>query len=330
MHPRLTVGIVTPATPETNNGNWRTAVRWARMLAPQFRTRVLQTWRGEPVDLLIALHARRSAASIAAWAAARDAHRAGPLIVALTGTDLYRDIHHDQSAQRSLQHADALIVLQENGADALPAALRTRTSVIYQSGGRRATLPKTSVRLRALMVGHLRDEKSPQTYFAAARLLRDRNDIVLDHIGAALNADLEREARAAMAECPAYHWLGALPHRETLRRIQRAHVLVHPSRMEGGAHVILEAIRSGTPVLASDIPGNVGMLGRDYAGYFPVGDAAALRNLLVRCRDEPAWLAELARAGRQRAPRFEPAEEQRRLRRMVAQCLQHRMEGNVS
>ncbi len=330
MHRPPTVGIVTPATPEANNGNWRTAVRWARMLAPQFRAQILQSWRGEPVDLLIALHARRSAASIAAWAAARDAHRAGPLIVALTGTDLYRDIHHDESAQCSLQRADALIVLQECGADALPAALRARTSVIYPSGEKRATLPKTSVRLRALMVGHLRDEKSPQTYFSAARLLRERHDILLDHIGAALDTDLEREARATMAECPAYRWLGALSHRETLRRIQRAHVLVHPSRMEGGAHVILEAIRSGTPVLASDIPGNVGMLGRDYAGYFPVGDAATLRNMLVRCRDEPEWLAERTREGLLRASRFEPDEERRRLRSLAAKCLQHRMEGNVS
>ena len=46
--------------------------------------------------------------------------------------------------------------------------------------------------------------------------------------------------------------------------------------MEGGAHVILEAVQSGTAVLASRIDGNVGMLGPAHEGYFEVGDDAGL------------------------------------------------------
>jgi glycosyltransferase involved in cell wall biosynthesis len=65
-----------------------------------------------------------------------------------------------------------------------------------------------------------------------------------------------------MQRIPNYRWLGALPHESTRRRIQAAHVLVHSSRMEGGAHVVIEAVTSGTPVLASRIPGNLGLLGR--------------------------------------------------------------------
>ena len=87
-----------------------------------------------------------------------------------------------------------------------------------------------------------------------------------------------------MAQCAHYHWRGGLPMKRPCRPIAQAHVLVHTSR-EGGAHAILEAVCSGTPVLASRIPGNVGMLGLNYDGYFALGDAAGLAQLLLRCRD---------------------------------------------
>ena len=253
-----TIAIVTPALANANNGNWQTARRWARMLSAAYRTQIMTQWMGQPADLMIALHARRSADSIGAWS--RQLVRA-PLAVVLTGTDLYRDIASDASAKASLQLADRLVVLQELGPRMLPAALRSKAQVIFQSTGARRTLPKTPIRLRALMVGHLRSEKSPETLFKAARILAERDDILLDHIGAPLDEALAAEAKATMADCPRYRWLGALSHAQTLKRIQRAHVLVHASRMEGGAHVVLEAVRSGTPVLASRIDGNVGMLG---------------------------------------------------------------------
>jgi glycosyltransferase involved in cell wall biosynthesis len=175
-------------------------------------------------------------------------------------------------------------------------------------------------------VGHLRDEKDPRTAFAAMRLLAAREDIALDHIGDALDETLADEARALMAEQPRYRWLGALPHGPTLRRIQRAHVLVHPSVMEGGAHVVMEAIRSGTPVLASRISGNVGMLGRDYQGYFEPGDAAGLAALLRQQRDDPAMLRGLRAQCNQRSPLFEPAREQATLKNVIASLLETSLE----
>jgi putative glycosyltransferase (TIGR04348 family) len=311
------VGIVTPASKAQNNGNWQTAWRWSRMLARSYAVQVLGEWRGEPLDALIALHARRSAASIAAW------HQAGrgPLVVVLTGTDLYRDIAVDASAQGSLVMADRLIVLQELGARRLPAAVRARCTVCFQSCAHRKSLPKTGRHLRALMVGHLRGEKSPDTYFEAARRLQSRTDILLDHIGGPLDAALGAAAQALMRSQPAYRWLGALDHATTLRHIQRAHVLVHASKMEGGAHVVAEAVRGGTPVLASRIDGNVGMLGADYAGYFEWNDAAGLAALLQRARDEPDMLPTLARQCAQRAELFTPERERATLLRLMNELL---------
>jgi putative glycosyltransferase (TIGR04348 family) len=320
------ITIVTPALAAANNGNWQTARRWARMLSRDYRTQIVTHWNGRPADLMIALHARRSAESIAAWAG--QLVRA-PLVVTLTGTDLYRDIATDPQAQRSLQLADRLIVLQELAPRTLPAALREKAVVVFQSGARRQLLPKTGRHLRALMVGHLRSEKSPETWFKAARILAEREDILLDHIGAPLDESLAEAARATAADCPRYRWLGALSHAQTLKRIQRAHVLVHASRLEGGAHVVLEAVRSGTPVLASRIDGNVGMLGADYQGYFRWGNAAQLAALLVQCRDGMAasdggLLGRLAGQCAARSPLFEPEREAALLRDLVRALLRQR------
>jgi putative glycosyltransferase (TIGR04348 family) len=274
-------------------------------------------------NAMVALHARRSAASMMAWAQRRggasDLQPVPGLAVVLTGTDLYRDIQTDPQAQRSLQWAQRLVVLQALGLAALPAALQPRARVIFQSTPARQSLPKSARFLRAVMVGHLREEKSPQTLFAAARLLAPQEPIHIDHIGASLDPALAARAQATAAACPGYRWLGALPHEATRRRIQRAHVLVHTSRMEGGAHVVMEAVRSGTPVLASRIDGNVGMLGVDYAGYFDWDHAEQLVALLRRCHHDPAFFTQLQAQCAARAPLFALETERLAVQQLVTE-----------
>jgi len=285
-----------------------------------------QAWSGEPFDVMLALHARHSAESIARWPRVLGANAVAPgLGVVLTGTDLYRDIQTDATAQASLAYAQHLVVLQECAPDALPAEVRSKARVIFQSVSPWQTVTKPQQHLRAVMVGHLRDEKSPQTLFAAARLLKDHPGICIDHIGNALDAELGSQAQDCAAECPGYRWLGGMPHDTTRRRIQRAHVLVHTSRMEGGAHVLMEAICSGTPVLASKIAGNVGMLGPDYAGYFEHGNAQQLADFLVRLRIEQTSAGGLYRLLQTqcalRAPLFAPAAEKAALTALARDLL---------
>jgi len=289
------------------------------MLKSHYRVELVERWNETPANAIVALHARRSADSIERWS---QQHPHRPSVVVLTGTDLYRDIHADPSAQRSLALADRLVVLHERAVDDLPAQFRHKAVACFQSTSTRKPLPRTRQHLRAVMVGHLRDEKAPQTYFAAARRLKARHDILLDHVGAALDPALGAEALAVQASCPHYRWLGALPHQSVRRRIQRAHVLVHPSRMEGGAHVVMEAIRSGTPVIASRISGNVGMLGLDYAGYFEPDDASGLATLLERCRDDAAILENLGLQCARRAHLFEPARERATLLSLLDELLE--------
>ena len=320
----LRIVIVSPVLADANNGNWQTAQRWRTLLAPH-DVRIVKQWPDAeaqsalPDQVMLALHARRSAASVAAWAE-RQAADARGLAVVLTGTDLYRDIQSDPAARQSLALASQLVVLQANGPAALPAELQAKTRVIFQSSAALPTVnkPLVQTQLRAVMVGHLRAEKSPQTLFTAARLLQAEPTLFIDHIGEALDPALGQAAQATAAACPNYRWLGTQPHKATRRHIQRAHVLVHTSLMEGGAHVVMEAVLSGTPVLASRIPGNVGMLGDDYAGYFEPGDADGLAQLLRHCRHAgDDWLAQLRVQCALRAPLFNPESERAALHQLV-------------
>lgn len=316
---KLRVVIVSPALADANNGNWQTARRWQQLLSAH-SARIVRQWPDEQSghdDVMLALHARRSAGSVQAW---HDKHGQRGLGVVLTGTDLYRDIRHDPLAQQSLSLAHSLVVLQALGVKALPPAHQSKARVIFQSTGTRQTLPKTSRHVRAVMVGHLREEKDPLTLMAAAHLLPEGAGVFIDHIGAALDPALGQAAQATQVACPHYRWLGAVPHAPTLQRIQRAHLLVHCSRMEGGAHVLMEAMCSGTPVLASRIDGNVGLLGEDYAGLFEPGKAQALADLLLACRSPQTGHALVAHLQHQcalRAPLFEPSAERAALHRWV-------------
>jgi putative glycosyltransferase (TIGR04348 family) len=321
---RPIVAIITPYGAAANNGNWRTASRWAHWLRERYRVRLLPAWCGEPVDALIALHARRSAPSIAAYS---QAHSDRPCIVVLTGTDLYRDIRRDESARRSLARATQLVVLNEMGRARVPQRWRAKATVILQSAPALPPLPRPVRRFRAIVVGHLRAEKEPLTAMRAAEQLAACEQpaaampIEIVHIGNALDAGIAAQARATTAHCPRYRWLGGRPHGATRRAIRGAHVLLQPSLMEGGAQAVIEAIMGGTPVIASRIDGNVGLLGRDYPGYFPVGNVAACARLLQRAAREQSFYARLVRAARQRAARFAPGKERTAVLRLTASAL---------
>jgi putative glycosyltransferase (TIGR04348 family) len=317
--PRLC--IVSPALADANNGNWRTASRWGRYLSALAQVDITSSWQGQPVDALIALHARRSAASIARFAAACPGQ---PLVVVLTGTDLYHDLPAaDEDAVRSLQCASAVVVLQTEALHALPGTARAKAHVIVQSAPRRVCRDKALRSVDMVAVGHLRAEKDPITLMHAARLLPPGSPLRVLHIGGALDEALGRAAEVTMAACSRYRWLGPLPALTARRWIARSRALVHMSRLEGGANVVVEAVRSEVPVLASRIDGNVGLLGRAYEGYFAPGDAAGLAALMQRFVDDARFAARLAAYCSALAPRFAPEAEAAAVRELVGGLLTH-------
>jgi putative glycosyltransferase (TIGR04348 family) len=313
------VYIVSPALAAANNGNWQTAQRWQRFLAPLAEVEIGLDWQGGPADALIALHARRSAASIARFAQTRPGR---PLALVLTGTDLYRDLANDDpDARHSLECASHVVVLQDEALNMLPPAVQAKARIIVQSASRPRPYSDRGSAFDFVAVGHLRAEKDPLTLMRAARRLPPATALRVLHIGDALDEALASEARRTMADVPAYQWVGGLPHADTRRRIAQARALVHMSRMEGGANVVIEAVRSMVPVLASRIDGNVGLLGRDYAGYFALGDDAALASLMLRFAADAPFAQGLAAQCAALEPRFAPSAEAAAVRRLLTQML---------
>jgi putative glycosyltransferase (TIGR04348 family) len=314
--------IVTPARAGSRTGNLHTATRWAAMLrGTGHRVAVRTEWRGERCDLLVALHAKRSHASVLRY---RAAHPRGKLAVVLTGTDLYRDLPASVEARRSLELAERIIVLQDAAPRRLAPRLRRKTRVVFQSANPSLRHAPPPGGLRVAVIGHLREEKDP--FRAAAALARVPADagVQVVQLGAALAPGMDDAARRWMAREPRYRWIGSVAHARALAWLAKSHLLVVSSKMEGGANVIAEAARIGTPVLASRVPGNVGMLGRDYPGYFPFGDERALAKLLRRAASDAHYRPRLRRALRKRRRLFAPAAERAALRRALAPLLRPR------
>ena len=279
---------------------------------------VADRWDNSAADCLIALHARRSADSIHSFAAT---HPGRPLIVVLTGTDLYRDIRTDRPAQRSLGLATRLVVLNELGARRLPARLRPKTSVILQSAPALSHARHSTRTFIIAVVGHLRAEKDPALVWNLLAQVDPHLPLRVLHAGAALDAGLGREAAATAQSDKRYVWLGDTTRAQARQLMRRAHVLLHPSVMEGGAQAVIEAITAHTPVIASRIDGNTGLLGRAYPALFDVGDAAGAARLVERAAREPDYLRMLTRACARRATLFTPAREAAALNRLVHNAL---------
>ncbi len=280
------------------------------------RVSIQVDWDGAATDLMLALHARRSHASMRNYAMC---YPGQPLILALTGTDLYRDIRSDAEAQASLQLATRMIVLQEMGLAKLAPALRRKTRVVYQSAPQVKRLPPLTSCFEVVVSGHLRDEKDPFRAVAALAYLPDASRIRVTHIGGAMSAEMAQQARIWMAGEKRYRWLGEVTHGTALRLLARSRLMVISSRMEGGANVVSEALANSVPVIASRIAGNVGMLGRDYAGYYPLEDQRALARLLLRAETDNTYYRKLAAQCRARKPLVTHASERNALQRVLAE-----------
>ena len=304
----MKICLITPAPTYSRKGNRVTALRWARILRElDHRVVIAEEYQGERCDVLVALHARRSHASIVRF---HHEHPELPLILALTGTDLYGDIHTDASAQESLEMADRFILLQPAGIEELSEHLRDKAKVIYQSvtAPPGQFSPKKGV-FEVCVLGHLRPVKDPFRTAIAARQLPPSSRIQVVHVGGALTNDMRVGAHAEAATNPRYRWLGELPRSRALRVLARSRMLVLTSQMEGGANAVSEAIACSVPVISSQISGSIGLLGEDYPGYFPVGDTQALMDLLMRAETDAGFYEALKTWCERLKPIFDPERE---------------------
>jgi putative glycosyltransferase (TIGR04348 family) len=317
----MKIVLITPEGPTSRTGNKIAASRWARILRRLgHRVRMASEYDGRPADLMVAVHAWRSAAAIDLF---KDKYPERPVILQLSGTDIYDYLYSDPiPTLRSMKLASRLVALNALAARVVPKPLHSRLRVIHQSA---PALPRPRRPSRRAVVvsviGHLRDVKDPLRAAEAVRLLPDDSRVRVEQVGRAYAREWSARARAEMDVNPRYVWRDDVPGSEVRRLLARSHAMVISSLSEGGANVVSEATVAGVPVLASRIDGNVGLLGADYPGYFPVGDTQALATLLRRLECEPRFVAKLGKALARRAPLFQPKREIEAWRRLLAELL---------
>lgn len=314
----MKISLITPADKQSRAGNRTTALRWQRILQGLGHSvDVAIAYDGRPADMMIAVHAWRSAESIERFHAAFPDR---PLVVLLSGTDIYRFQHiHPETTLRSMEVADELVCLHDRVRGAIPERFAGKLHVIHQSAQALSAPRRPSRRwFDICVVGHLREEKDPLRAAEAAALLPPESRLRVIHLGKAHDESWAERAREEMARNPRYHWRGEVPGWKVRRVFAQSHLMVLSSIMEGGANVISEAVVADLPVIASDIDGSVGLLGEDYAGYYPVGDTAALADALRRAETDPAFLQTLTTQCRARRPLFDPAREREGWEKLLA------------
>ena len=293
-----------------------TALRWQRFLEELgYSVGVTESWSGGDAGLLIALHAYRSHQSIVEF---KKKYPNRPIVLILTGTDLYRDMENHSEVIQSMEMADQLITLQSSALDLIPASLRYKAQVIYQSVEIGTTDSVAKEDFLVSIIGHLREEKDPFCIARSLPLLPADSKITVRHLGQAMNSEMKDLARHFNATIDRYQWIGEVSHADALRMISQSRLMVISSRMEGGAHVVSEAIALGIPVIASDIPGNRGLLGEDYPAYYPVANESALANLLYRSETMPTFYASLQKYIDLRKELIKPAREKQSIQELVS------------
>jgi len=305
----LKISLITPAKKHSKNGNRASAVRWAGFLSEQgHRVRIDMDYDDEPTDLMIALHAWHSASSVTRY---RARYPKGPLIVALGGTDVNTFMKTNPAVtEGTMDKAHALVCLHDLIADALPHRFHNKLHVVKQSALPLPWPRQPSVRhFDVCVVGHLRDEKDPFRTALAARQVPKDSRLRVVHLGKAHKPEWARQAAAEMNRNPRYLWKGEVPAWRVRREYARTQLMVISSNQEGGANVVSEAVVAGVPVIASDIPGNIGLLGQNYPGYYPVRDETALADLLHRAETDSKFLNTLAQHGRRLREDFLPRQE---------------------
>lgn len=321
--------LVTPAGQASRagvvTGNDITSRRWAHILdelghdVAEQKEVQQEAPPDASVDVLLALHATKSAPSILAF---REQHPHKPLLVALTGTDIYEDLSAgNEQTRRSLEAATRLVVLQPGALEALERwdpRIRAKATVIYQSAPALPPIPKADGCFQVCVLANLREVKNPFLVADAAELLPTSSRVRVVHAGEALSVDMFQKATALTQEESRYRWIGALSHAEARLLLARSHLCLLTSRSEGGSNVLSEALACAVPILATEVPGVTGLLGRDYPGYVASGDAQALAHALDIAETDPHYYQKLEQAGAELAHLVDPSFEQEAWKQLLA------------
>ncbi len=281
----------------------------ARGMAASLRASVRQIRREFPFDIILAAWAYPDGV-----AAAHLAREFGcPLVTMVLGSDvneharpplLRRQIRWGLSqSERVIAVSRALrdrvlelgiaperVIAQHNGVDGAQFVCRDKREA-------RARLNLSPERPLVCYVGNFKPEKGVTVLVEAMGHLRQSGarEVELALVGdGELDATLRERVRALDLQTQV-RFCGRRSHAEITDWISACDVLCLPSFREGCPNVVLEALASGRPVVASEVGGIPELLAADNGFLVPPGDPAALARGLQTALGR-AWSPEALRA----------------------------------
>jgi glycosyltransferase involved in cell wall biosynthesis len=304
----MNVLIVYPETENAVTGNLCSAGQYENILTDLGHNVTLsEKFEGQRAELLIAINAQKKNRDIVQFA---ESYPDSKIVVVLSGTDIYPE--PSEISFHSMQLAHSIIALQHKGVKKVPDKMKEKVHVIIQSVvNNGATLGMQSDRkgFDVALVSNLRQVKDPFLAAEASKMMPQESNLRILHAGFVLELGFDKVARRESIENKRYQWLGGLDPFETRKLISSCNLLIITSKHEGAGRVVGEAIVSGIPIISTCVDGVTGILGDDYKGLFPVGDASALATLLQRAEMEEDFLYDLKKSCISKAFNFDPSTE---------------------
>jgi glycosyltransferase involved in cell wall biosynthesis len=253
------------------------------------------------------VHANWTLSALAA-VLARPIHRR-PVVATLQGSDVFQVTRSRLGrwlTASTLRGCDRVLVLSRALAQATArAGIPVDRLTVVPNGvetGRFIPAPEAERDHLILFVGSLIPRKGANTLIAAMpAVLATLPDYRLVILGDGPDEQALREQAAALGIADRIDMQGFLPQAEVVAAMRRARLFVLPSLEEGLGVVLLEALASGTPIVASAVDGIVDVVTQKVGRLVPPAQPAALAEAITAVlSDESGWQA-MSRAARLRA-----------------------------
>lgn len=304
----MNVLIVYPEKKNAVTGNFCSARQYKEILTLLGHNVTLsEKFESQRAELLIAINAEKKNRDIVQFA---EAYPDSRIVVILSGTDIYPE--PSESSIRSMRLADSIIALQNKGIKQVPGDMKEKVHVIIQSVAKDEPVSGEELVRKGFdvaLVSNLRQVKDPFLAAKAARMMPQESELRILHAGFVLDPGLDEVARNESIINERYRWLGGLDFIEARELICSCNLLTITSKHEGAGRVVGEAIVNNVPVISTRVDGVTGVLGDDYEGLFPVGDASSLAMLFQRAEMEDGFLDGLKKSCMNQAFNFDPATE---------------------
>ena len=240
------------------------------------------------------------------------------IILILSGPDIYPE--PSAKAIDSMEVGNVLVLLQSHGIDQVPPLYRNKSTIIYQSIEKLSLdseRSKSDSEFKVVLISNIRSVKDPLIASRACRLISPASKLKITHVGYCLDEELGSELTQENKSNIRYEWVGGLSKLEAMTILSESHVLLITSQHEGAGRVVGEAIQLGVPIISTNNLGVTGILGDDYEGYYPVGDAKALSDILTKAEEDKEFLAQLNIHCQNRSFLFDIEEEKKNWEKLI-------------